>query len=124
MGASFMYASARDWARFGQFLLQDGVWNGERILPEGWVRYMSTPTPQSPRKDFGAHLWVRVPEPFNSATPVTLPDDAVHMAGHEGQFVSVIPSRGLVVVRLGLSRPESVWNHEAFLASVLAAFAP
>jgi CubicO group peptidase (beta-lactamase class C family) len=124
VGAAFMYASARDWARFGQFLLQDGVWNGERILPEGWVRYMCTVTPQSPRKDFGAHLWARVPEPFNSPTPVSLPDDAVHMSGHEGQFVSVIPSRALVVVRLGLSRPEKVWNHEAFLASVLTAFPP
>jgi CubicO group peptidase (beta-lactamase class C family) len=122
VGAAFMYASARDWARFGQFLLQDGVWNGERILPEGWVGYMSTATPQAPRKDFGAHLWVRVPPPFDSATPVELPSDAVHMAGHEGQFVSVIPSRGLVVVRLGLSRPEQVWNQEAFLASVAAAF--
>lgn len=122
VGASFMYASARDWARFGQFLLQDGVWNGERILPEGWVRYMSTPTPLSPRHDFGAHLWVRVPAPFNSPTPVSLPGDAVHLAGHEGQFVSVIPGHALVIVRLGLSRPEQVWNHEAFLADVLAAF--
>jgi CubicO group peptidase (beta-lactamase class C family) len=124
VGAALMYASARDWARFGQFLLQDGVWNGERILPDGWVRYMCTVTPQSPRKDFGAHLWTRVPEPFNSPTPVSLPEDAVHMNGHEGQFVSVIPSRALVVVRLGLSRPEEAWNHEAFLADVLAAFPP
>jgi CubicO group peptidase (beta-lactamase class C family) len=122
VGAAYMYATAREWARFGLLLLQDGVWNGKRILPEGWVRYMSTATPQDPRKEFGAHLWVRVPPPFNSTIPVELPGDAVHMAGHEGQFVSVIPSRALVVVRLGLSRPEKVWNHEAFLASVLAAF--
>jgi hypothetical protein len=124
VGAAYMYASALDWARFGQFLLQDGVWNGQRILPEGWVRSMSTLTPQSPRRDFGAHLWVRVPAPFNSAQAVDLPADAVHMAGHEGQFVSIVPSRALAVVRLGLSRPESVWDQEAFLAGVLAAFAP
>ena len=124
VGAAYMYASAHDWARFGQFLLQDGVWNGRRILPEGWVRTMSTLTPQSPRQDFGAHLWVRVPEPFNSARMVDLPADAVHMSGHEGQFVSIVPSRALVVVRLGLSRPEPVWDHETFLAAVLAAFAP
>jgi hypothetical protein len=123
VGAAYMYASAHDWARFGQFLLQDGTWNGQRILPEGWVRTMSTVTPQSPRRDFGAHLWVRVPVPFNSAQAVDLPADAVHMSGHEGQFVSIVPSRALVVVRLGLSRPESVWDHEAFLAGVLAAFA-
>ncbi len=83
---------------------------------------MATATPQSTRRDFGAHLWVRVPVPFNSPTPVSLPDDAVHLAGHEGQFVSVIPSRDLVIVRLGLSRPEKIWNQEAFLARVLAAF--
>jgi hypothetical protein len=50
------------------------------------------------------------------------PGSAVHMSGHEGQFVSVIPSRALVIVRLGLSRPEEVWNHEAFLVGVLSAF--
>ncbi|WP_038710136.1 serine hydrolase domain-containing protein [Burkholderia sp. lig30] len=122
--ASFMYASARDWARFGQFLLQDGTWAGKRLLPDGWVRYMTRATPQAPRQDFGAHLWVKVPEPFNShlSPAPALPRDAFHAAGHEGQFVSVIPSRQLVVVRLGLTRPESAWDHEAFLARVLEAF--
>lgn len=122
-GASFMYASARDWARFGQFLLQDGVWDGKRLLPEGWVHYMTRATPQAPQRDFGAHLWIRVPEPFNRGDPhaPALPADAFHAVGHEGQFVSVVPSRQLVVVRLGLSRPESAWNHEAFLANVLDA---
>ncbi|MGU7783582.1 serine hydrolase domain-containing protein [Burkholderia sp. PU8-34] len=121
--ASFMYASAHDWARFGQFLLLDGVWDGKRLLPEGWVRYMARATPQAPRRDFGAHLWVKVPEPFNDSGPhaPALPADAFHAVGHEGQFVSVVPSRQLVVVRLGLSRPESAWNHEAFLARVLDA---
>lgn len=120
---SSMHASARDWARFGQLLLQDGVWDGRRLLPAGWVRYMATPTAQSPRQDFGAHLWVKVPEPFNSRAlpPPKLPADAFHAVGHEGQFVSVIPSRELVVVRLGLTRPESAWDHETFLAQVLAA---
>ncbi|AOI87493.1 serine hydrolase domain-containing protein [Burkholderia pseudomultivorans] len=125
-GASFMYASARDWARFGQLLLQDGVWNGQRRLPEGWVRYMASATPLSPRQEFGAHLWVKVPEPFNDRDPHAraMPADAFHAVGHEGQFVSVVPSRQLVVVRLGLSRPESAWNHEAFLARVLDALPP
>ena len=122
--SSFMYATARDWARFGQLLLQDGVWNGERILPEGWVRYMATLTPLSKRKDFGAHLWVKVPPPFDSVvTPrPQLPSDTFHAVGHEGQFVSVIPSRQLVVVRLGLSRREHAWDHDGFLARLLAAF--
>ena len=119
--SSFMYASPRDWARFGQLLLQDGMWRGQRILPPGWVRYMDTLTPQSARHDFGAHLWLKVPPPFNSLHPTALPADAFHVVGHEGQFVSVIPSRGLVVVRLGLTRGEHVWDHEAFLSRVLAA---
>lgn len=124
VASSYVYASAHDWARFGQLLLQDGVWNGKRILPEGWVRYMATLTPQSTRRDFGAHLWVRVPEPFNnrSASPPPLPGDAYHLAGHEGQLLSVIPSRGLVVLRLGLTRKPQAWDHEAFLARVLEAF--
>jgi CubicO group peptidase (beta-lactamase class C family) len=121
---SFMYASAHDWARFGQLLLQDGMWEGKRLLPAGWVRYMTRVTPQSPRRDFGADLWVKVPEPFNSRAPPppALPADAFHAVGHEGQFVSVIPSRQLVVVRLGLTRPESAWDHETFLARLLEAF--
>lgn len=124
VASSFMYATARDWARLGQLLLQDGVWKGERIVPEGWVRYMATLTPQSKRKDFGAHLWVKVPPPFDSVvTPgPSLPADTFHAVGHEGQFVSVIPSRKLVVVRLGLSRREHAWDHDAFLARLLEAF--
>ncbi|WP_175727551.1 serine hydrolase domain-containing protein [Burkholderia ambifaria] len=120
---SYLYASAHDWARFGQLLLQDGVWNGQRLLPEGWVRYLTHATPQSTHQEFGAHLWVKVPEPFNDRDPhaSAMPADAFHAVGHEGQFVSVVPSRELVVVRLGLSRPESAWNHEAFLARVLDA---
>ena len=124
--SSFMCASAHDWARFGQLLLQDGVWHGERLLPAGWVRYMTSVTPGSPRHDFGAHLWVKVPEPFNSpaSPPPTLPADTFHAVGHEGQFVSVVPSHRLVVVRLGLTRPESAWDHESFLARLVEAFPP
>jgi CubicO group peptidase (beta-lactamase class C family) len=110
--ASFMCASAYDWARFGQLLLQDGVWDGKRLLPADWIHYMGSVTPQSPRHDFGAHLWVKVPEPFDShaSLPPAMPADAFHLVGHEGQFVSVIPSHELVVVRLGLSRPDSAWE--------------
>jgi CubicO group peptidase (beta-lactamase class C family) len=124
VASSYMYALPRDWARLGQLLLQDGVWRGERILPEGWVKYMATVTPQSTRKDFGAHLWVKVPPPFDSARNPRprLPGDAFHAVGHEGQFVSVVPSRRLVIVRLGLSRGLHVWDHEAFLERLLDAF--
>jgi CubicO group peptidase (beta-lactamase class C family) len=123
VSSSFMYARARDWARFGQFLLQDGVWQGERIVPEGWVHYMAKLTPQSTRRDFGAHLWLKIPPPFDDPTKALpqLPADVFHVVGYEGQFVSVIPSRRLVVVRLGLSRREHAWNHHAFLVRLLEA---
>jgi CubicO group peptidase (beta-lactamase class C family) len=126
VGSSFMHASAHDWLRFGQFLLQDGVWQGQRLLPAGWVQYMRTATPQATRGDFGAHMWVRVPEPYNSrAVPrPALPDDAFHLVGHEGQLLSVVPSRRLVVLRMGLTRHRFAWDHEAFLGQVLGAVEP
>jgi CubicO group peptidase (beta-lactamase class C family) len=121
-GSSFMYASARDWARFGLLCLRDGLWNGAQILPPGWVKYSRTPTTQSPDNEFGAHLWLRVPEPYYRAAGMrpTLPSDAFHIVGHHAQFVSVVPSRKLVVVRLGLSAPWT-WDQEEFLVQILRA---
>ncbi len=124
--SSFMHATAREWAALGQFLLQDGVWHGERLLPPGWVEYMRTATPQCSRGDFGAHLWLKVPQGFGGAQPAaaTLPADAFHLSGHEAQVISVVPSRDLVVVRLGLSRLPRTWDQAEFLARVLRAFPP
>jgi CubicO group peptidase (beta-lactamase class C family) len=124
VGSSLMWASPHDWARLGQFLLQDGVWNGRRLLPPGWVRYMTTLTPQSADHGYGAHVWLRLPEAWHAdgAARPQLPADAFHLTGHEGQLVSVIPSRQLVVVRLGLTRTRKAWDHERFLAGVLEAF--
>jgi hypothetical protein len=125
-GSSFMYASARDWARFGLLYLNDGVWRGERILPPGWVkRSLARATPNADA-GFGAHLWNEVPKPFFRASGArpALPADAFHMAGHEGQLVSIIPSHRLVVVRLGLARAPYVWDHEQFLATLLRAVTP
>jgi CubicO group peptidase (beta-lactamase class C family) len=122
VGSSFMYATARDWAKFGQFYLQDGVWGGERILPEGWVRYARTPAPLAPDRDFGAHLWLKIPEPYRSDKPEhPIPSDAFHAIGLEGQFITVIPSKELVVVRLGLTRRNFAWRHDEFLMRVLHA---
>jgi len=122
VASSFMYASARDWARLGLLFLNDGVWQGRRLLPEGWVAYSRTPTPQSPDGEFGAHLWLRVPRYYQDPEgPAALPDATFHAIGHEGQFVSVVPSHELVVVRLGLTRHAHGWRHDRFLARVIAA---
>lgn len=120
VGSSFMYASARDWARFGLLYLRDGVWANERLLPEGWVEYTRTPAAGDHRQRYGAHFWLEIPEEYRSGgSGSLLPPDSFHAIGHEGQFVTIIPSRDLVIVRLGLTRRPGAWDHGAFIASVL-----
>lgn len=122
VGSSFMYATARDWAKFGQLYLQDGVWQGQRILPEGWVQYSISPVAQAPEKEYGAHVWLKVPGDFSSTESRKLvPADAFHAVGHEGQLLSVLPSRDLVIVRLGLTRHPSAWLHDQFIDRVMKA---
>jgi CubicO group peptidase (beta-lactamase class C family) len=122
VGSSYFYATARDWAKFGLLYLQDGVWNGQRMLPEGWVRHATTPTSSTPGNTFGAHFWVQIPDEYTSGGDTSLlPEDAFHAVGHAGQFVTVIPSRELVVIRLGLSRYASAWQHDIFLNRLLMA---
>jgi hypothetical protein len=123
LGSSFMYATARDWARFGLLYLQDGVWSGTRILPEGWVAFSLAPAHGSPDGQFGAHFWRRIPKEFRCEGGMPeLPWDTFHAVGHEGQFVTVVPSRKLVLVRLGSSRYPCSWNHQKFVQLVLGAF--
>lgn len=122
VGSSFMYATARDWAKFGQLYLQNGRWKGRRILPDGWAHYTTEPAPQAPNHEFGSHFWLKLPKEYAGAGYSNrLPKDAFHAVGHEAQFVTIIPSRELVVVRLGLSRFASAWEHDKFLSKVLEA---
>ncbi len=120
MGASYMYATAREWARIGQLYLQDGVWQDHRILPEGWVEYTRTAAPADPLKAYGAHFWVKTPAEYRGRA-VQLPADIFHAAGHEAQFVTIVPSREVVVVRMGKTRYPEAWEHDSFVAAVLAA---
>jgi CubicO group peptidase (beta-lactamase class C family) len=122
VGSSYMYATARDWARFGMLYLRDGIWNGERVLPPGWVRYSSSPAPADPDKQYGAHFWVQIPGEYGGSDR-RLPAAAFHAVGHEGQFVTIVPSRDLVIVRLGRTRYAASWDHGAFVREVLAAVA-
>ncbi|MBS3963259.1 MAG: serine hydrolase [Methylomonas sp.] len=118
VGSSYMYATARDWARFGILYLQDGVWNGERILPEGWVAYTTSPAPADDQGRYGAHFWLRVPDDY-AGTDAHLPVQAFHAAGHEAQFVTIVPSHELVIVRLGRTRYPQAWDHPAFVRDVV-----
>ena len=108
IGSSFAFMTARDWARFGELHRLDGVWNGQRILPEGWVRYVTTPTPAAPDGCYGAHWWLNAGAPTDRSQRMWpgLPTDAYAARGHSGQYVVVVPSEKLVVVRLGLSIPD------------------
>jgi len=98
VGSSYGWANARDWARFGLLYLQDGWWGGKRILPEGWVTYSMTPAPAS-GGEYGAQIWLNA----GGKIP-TAPRDMYMFQGFQEQRVFVIPSRELVVVRLGTSR--------------------
>ena len=91
-------ASARDWARLGNLYLQDGVWNSERILPEGYVKFVSTVAPAweaDGRPIYGGLFWI------NGDGTFPVPKDAYYMAGAGGQWTIIIPTHDLVVVRLG-----------------------
>jgi len=92
------FASARDWARLGNLYLQDGVWNGERILPEGYAKFVSTLAPAwvaDKNPVYGGFFWI------NGDGSYPVPRNAYFMSGAGGQKTMVIPSHDLVVVRLG-----------------------
>jgi CubicO group peptidase (beta-lactamase class C family) len=102
IGGSLVYASARDFARFGELYRQDGMVGGRRLLPEGWVKFARTPT-VSPV--YGAGFWLEtdhlMPKPPQPLLRGRGPRDAFSAQGHEGQVILVIPSRNAVIVRLG-----------------------
>ena len=123
VGSTYLYATARDWARFGLLYLNDGVWEGERILPEGWVDYSRTPTPSNPYGDYGAHFWLKAifEQKGKEVERFHLPPDTFFALGHDGQSLTIIPSRKLVVVRLGLTQNPDAWNLDSFIAGILEA---
>jgi len=122
LGGSLVYASARDFARFGYLYLRDGVWNGERLLPEGWVDFATTVHEGTDTNVYGAGWWITPPEgetPTHPQSALSGPYDAFHAGGNEGQTIWVVPSKDLVIVRLGLmsNAPENwaalyEWNQK------------
>ncbi len=123
-GGSFLYASVRDYARIGLLFLHDGIWNGTRILPEGWVAYTLTPTPgASPKKGYGAHFWLNTGTDPDVQRWPNVPADAFIMSGILGQNVVSMPSRDLIVVRVGLTEFDN-WDVSILVEDVLAALPP
>ncbi len=98
IGSSYLYATARDYARFGLLFENDGVFNGVRILPEGWVKYSTTPASAS-NGIYGSFFWLNRSKRLSSA-----PEDMFACDGHDGQHIYILPTQELVVVVLGFSQ--------------------
>lgn len=105
LGTIHLWASARDWARFGLLYLRDGVTeNGQRILPEGWVDYSARLTPQSADAyGYGAGFWTLRGNSAAARERIAagMPADSFMAIGSQGQYTIVIPSQDLVIVKLG-----------------------
>lgn len=118
IGSSQTYTTARDLARFGILLAQDGVWNNERILPVGWTQFLATPAPTRPvaagEQGYGAQFWL-----LDQLAGV--PKGTYTSAGNKGQFVTVVPDRQLVIVRTGVNPNGVRWDQGGFVAEVVAA---
>jgi CubicO group peptidase (beta-lactamase class C family) len=114
-GSSLIYATARDYARFGYLYLRDGVWDGRRLVPEGWVDFARMHGPASDTDTYGAGWWLTPSHgpgrPQRSLITDNAMADAFSAQGHEGQIIVVVPSKDLVLVRLGLFHGgEEAWN--------------
>lgn len=117
--SSQVWTTARDLARLGVLHLQNGMWKGERVLPENWLTYISTPAPAQPPESspgYGAQWWL-----YNERFP-ELPNDTIAARGNRGQFLVIIPSENLVVVRRGYDMAgEPGFNEHDFVRDVLKA---
>ena len=108
------YGSAMDWTRFGLLHLWDGVWEGERLLPEDWIDFITEPAPGDPSKGYGGLFWLN-----RGGALDRVPEDAYWASGFMGQRTTIIPSRDMVVVRLGPS-PEGFSDYiNEFIGRVL-----
>jgi CubicO group peptidase (beta-lactamase class C family) len=102
IAGAFLFATPREWARFGMLFLEDGVVGGTRILPEGWVRYSTTPTPNA-FVGYGAGWWINQGDSQGARfrREHGMPADAFMALGIYGQTVVVVPSERLVIARFG-----------------------
>ena len=120
VGSSQTYTTARDLARFGLLLANDGVWKGKRLLPEGWVKFSATPAPTRPpvagQWGYGAQFWLLDQMPGVPAGTFTT-------AGNKGQYVTIVPGHDLVIVRTGVDPLGKRWAQDRLVADVVAALA-
>lgn len=113
IGSSYGFATTRDWAKFGLLYLKEGNWNGEQILDTTWVKYASTPTNTSKGR-YGAQFWLNAGGHFPDA-----PRDMYSCNGFQGQYVFIIPSKDLVIVRTGLIK-EPEFDVNGMISEIVA----
>jgi CubicO group peptidase (beta-lactamase class C family) len=115
VGSSFCFCTPRDFAKFGLLYLRDGVWEGRRLLPEGWVDYARTPTFQQPGAEvdgrYGAHWWLDIAGPGSFSAN-----------GYEGQHIVLCPDRDLIIVRHGATPTATRPAVKAWLRDLAAEF--
>ncbi|MDC9721412.1 MAG: serine hydrolase [Urechidicola sp.] len=97
VGSSYGWATTRDWAKFGLLYLHNGNWNGEQLFDPEWSKYVATPTNTS-NGEYGGHFWLNAGGIYPD-----VPKDLYSANGYQGQRVFIIPSKDLIVVRLGLA---------------------
>jgi len=119
LGEGYLYATARDWARFGEFLRLKGEWNGQQLLPPGFVDYMRSPAPASDEGHGAVYgrgqLWLGPGLGFD------LPSDTFMLNGHLRQTITIIPSRKLVILRMGMTREDIGFSNAKLLRTIVAA---
>lgn len=115
VGSSYGWATTRDWAKYGQFYLQNGMWNGEQIINTSWIDFTKKPTNTS-KGEYGGHFWLNAGGYFPDA-----PKDMFSCNGYQGQRVFILPSNDLVIVRTGLASGD-IFDMNVVLKEVLESF--
>ncbi len=125
LGGAFVWATAQDWARFGLLFLRDGVWDGVRVLPAGWVDYVRQPAPAPNNGVYGAHVWLNLAPKGQQFKPLPGgPSSALSVNGNNGQMLVIVPTHDLLVVRLGEMQASTWASVTAGVSEVVAAFPP
>jgi CubicO group peptidase (beta-lactamase class C family) len=123
VGSSFMYATARDWARFGQLFLGEGEINGRRLLSRQWVAFSREPVDVDPLRHYGAHFWLNEGNPSAGHAPMLdrCPPDMYMARGHNAQILAIVPSKRAVIVRLGWTEDGHTFDANTVFSRILAA---
>jgi CubicO group peptidase (beta-lactamase class C family) len=115
VGSSYGWATTRDWAKYGQFYLQNGNWNDEQIINKSWVDFSKEPTNTS-NNEYGGHFWLNAGGYFKDA-----PKNVYSANGYQGQRIFILPTQEMVIVRTGLES-STVFDINKFLKEVIESF--